>query len=355
MNPTATSKRDIVMNPSRIRASFAVRSLRPLTAVLGTSLVFTACSGGGGAGDPSGEDVGAQISRPITVVVPFGPGGGADSVSRTAGKIMEEEIGVGTPVINVDGGTGSTGMTRMLSGNPDESIAALIQDTLATVPAGSAAFSLDDVRAVCRLQEMPSALLVREGTYDDWEGLKAAAEQQPGELKAATVGAGGVDDIVLAALEQSQGTEFRRVPYAVPSERYAAMLGGSADLMYEQLGDVREYIESGDFVPVMIFSKEPVEGYEDVPLATDLGVPEEVILPQFRGFVASADASDGVVDQLSEACAAVAEDPEFQEFQEQVYATEDSYQPADEFQTFVEEQEIKIADLLEKYDVQTAN
>jgi tripartite-type tricarboxylate transporter receptor subunit TctC len=343
------------MHSPRIRERRIGHAARSLAVAVTSGLVVAACGGGGGAGDPTAADDGGQaISRPVTVVVPFGPGGGADSVSRAAGQVMEREIGVGMPVINVDGGTGSTGMTRMLSGNPDESIATLIQDTLATIPAGSAAFALEDIRAVCRLQEMPSALFVRKGTYADWEELKAAASQQPGELQAATVGTGGVDDIVLAALAQAHGTEFRPVPYADPSERYAALLGGAADVMYEQLGDVREYIESGDIVPVMVFSTEPVQGYEDVPLSTDLGVPEEVILPQFRGFVASADASDSVVQQLSDACAAAVEDPKFQEFQRQVYSTEDSYQPADEFQSFLEQQEQEISGLLEKYQVQTS-
>jgi tripartite-type tricarboxylate transporter receptor subunit TctC len=160
-----------------------------------------------------------------------------------------------------------------------------------------------------------------------------------------------VDDVVLAALEDAHGTAFRPVPYADPSERYAAVLGGSADIMYEQLGDVRQYIESGDFIPVMIFSDEPVEGYEEVPLATDLDVSADVVLPQFRGLVISAEASEEVVNTLSEACGTAVETPDFQEFQEQVYSAEDSYMPADEFNTFIEEQEARIAELLEQYDI----
>ena len=343
------------MHLSRPRAASRVRAARPLALVLSTGLLATACGGGGGAGDPTtADDGGAALTRPITIVVPFDPGGGSDSVSRAASKVMEQKLGVGMPAINVPGATGNTGLTRMLSGTPDESVATLIQDTLATIPAGSAAFTLDDVQAVCRLQEMPSGLFVRKGTYADWGELEAAAKKHPGELQAATVGTGGVDDIVLGALAKSQGTEFRPVPYADPAERYAALLGRSADLMYEQLGDVREYVESGDMVPLMLFWPKPVKGYEDVPLATDLGVPEEVIIPQFRGFVAPADASEDVVSRLSDACAAATKDPAFQKFQKEVYATPDSYQSAEEFQTFLEQQEQEIASLLDKYQVETS-
>ena len=76
------------------------------------------------------------------------------------------------PVVNVPGATGSTGMTEMLSSRPGEAMAVLIQDTLATVSAGGAAFEMDELRAVCRVQSMPSALLVRK---DDLPGLGGPA------------------------------------------------------------------------------------------------------------------------------------------------------------------------------------
>src|SRR5581483_10520042 len=50
--------------------------------------------------------------HPINFIVPWGPGGGADLLARTAGKIMSEDLGVSVPVINVPGATGATGMTK---------------------------------------------------------------------------------------------------------------------------------------------------------------------------------------------------------------------------------------------------
>ncbi|HEX2176635.1 MAG TPA: tripartite tricarboxylate transporter substrate binding protein [Nocardioidaceae bacterium] len=289
----------------------------------------TGTTGGGGA---------ATFDRPVELVAPFGPGGGSDQVARALGAAMEKEIDTDIPVINVPGATGSTGLTQMLSSRPGESMAVLIQDTLTTVAAGSAAFELDEVRAVCRAQSMPSALMVRKGTYSSWEELAAAAKQSPGQLKVATVGSNSVDDIVLAAAKETQGTSFRAVPFSEPSERYAALLGGSVDVLYEQLGDVRQYLDSGDFVPVVLLADEPVEGYEDVPTATDIGFPQEVVLPQFRGMVVNADAPDDTVNALSEACGTAVETPKFQDFQQQVFATADSYQSAEDFDAFLQEQ-----------------
>src|SRR5690606_37320875 len=130
-----------------------------------------------------------------------------------------------------------------------------------------------------RLRSLPSALMVRKGSYESWEDLAAVAKSRPCELTVATVGSNSVHDMVLAALEEKHDTSFRAVPYSEPSERYTALLGGEVDVLYEQLGDVRGYLDSGDFVPLVVLADKPVEGHKGVPLASDIGLPDEVVLP----------------------------------------------------------------------------
>ncbi|GFG50952.1 hypothetical protein CQY20_15910 [Mycolicibacterium agri] len=329
---------------SRRRKAFVVGSVAAL------AMVAASCgeSSSGSSGSADGKNV---FRRPVDLVVPFGPGGGADQVARASAAAMEGIIDQQIPVVNVPGATGSTGMTKMLSGRPGESMAILIQDTLTTVPAGTASFKLDEVRGACRLQSMPSAIMVRKGTFPNWDALAAAAKERPGQLKVATVGTNSVDDIVLAALRDKLGTQFRAVPFSEPSERYAALLGGGVDVLYEQLGDVKQYLDSGDFVPVILISDEKVKGFENVPTAGELGLPEEVVLPQFRGLVVSSKSSDDVVQALSDACGEAVKTPEMTKFQEQVFAAADSYQPADEFQSFLEEQQTLIGEQLKSYNI----
>ena len=311
-------------------------------------LVFATGCGGGTRG-PSGSGGDEQSNRPVDMVVPFGAGGGADQVARIAAASIEEELGAQVPVINTPGATGSTGMTSMLTSPPGESVAILIQDTLATVPYGSASFELDQIQGVCRLQEMPSALFVQgDGPYQDWESLAAAARERPGELRVATVGQGGVDDVMLAALAEQVGIEFRAVPFSDPSERYAALLGGAVDALYEQPGDVLSNLESGEFEPVMVFAEERVEGLEgDYVLGRDVGM--ELVLNQFRGIVTNAEADSATVGRLSDACAVVQEDTDFTEFQEQNFSTPESYQDAEEFTEYTQTQADTIAELQREF------
>lgn len=321
------------------------KSLRVLAA--GTAVLFAVSCAPSKTRTIGGN---ASFERPVELVIPFGSGGGADQVGRAVGAAIEGEIDQQVPVVNVPGATGSSGMTNMLAGRPGESMAVLIQDTLTTVPAGSAAFDTDELRPVCRLQSMPSALMVRRDTYEDWEELSAAAKDDPGELKVATVGANSVDDIVLSALEKNEDTRFRAVPYSEPSERYAALLGGEVDVLYEQLGDVTQYLDSKDFVPVLVVADKPVEGFT-APTVRDIGLPKDVVLPQFRGLVTSKDSSDEVVESMSDACEVAVESPEVQKFQDKVYADEDSFQDSDEFDRFLTEQETLINRQLKEYDL----
>ena len=88
-----------------------------------------------------------------------------------------------------------------------------------------------------------------------------------------------------------------------------------------------------------------------VPTPGSLGLPQEVRLPQFRGIVGLGDASDEIVNALSDACDEAVKTPEMTQFQSQVFAAEDSYQTADQFQAFLEEQESLIAEQLKSYGI----
>jgi len=323
-----------------------VRHLRTARAlsVLPALALITACGASGATGD--GQE--GTYTRPVEMVVPFGPGGGADALGRALAAEMEGPLGVDVPVVNVPGATGGTGLAKMLSGKPGESIAVLSQDTMTTAVAGSASFSLEDIRAMCRLQSMPSAVMVRTGKFEKWEDLVAAARKKT--LTVATVGTQSVDDIVLGAISKTFGTTFRAVPFSEPSERYGSVLNGDVDVLYEQLGDVRQYLDSGEFTPLAIIAEEAPEDYADVPTAGELGLPPETVLPQFRGIVTSADASDEQVEALASACEEAAGTDELTAFQEDVYADPDSFQGT-EFDDFLAEQAELVSTQLEEYGI----
>jgi tripartite-type tricarboxylate transporter receptor subunit TctC len=118
-----------------------------------------------------------------------------------------------------------------------------------------------------------------------------------------------------------KGLRLNAVPFAKPGERYAAVVGGNADLLYEQAGDVRGFLESGQLRPVLHFSGDR-GSFPDVPLAVTLG--DELTTRAYRGIVVSAATDPELVRSLTASLGEVARTPEFQAYLKDQYAAPDS-------------------------------
>jgi len=268
-------------------------------------------------------------SRPIDFIVPWGAGGGADQLARKLGSLAEKELGVSLPVINVAGATGGTGAAKLLAApNDGYSIAVFIADSLAAVAAGDAAYSLKDFAPIIRAQLCPSYIFVRtDGPYKSWKDVEDAAKAKPGQLKIAITGQGSLDEATSAYLG-SKGVKFNPVPYPTPGERYAALLGGHADLLYEQAGDVRQYLTNNQIKPVIIFREKRLEDFPDVPCSKELGY--EIYLPQFRTIVAKAGTDPAKIKVLADAFEKATKTPEWAAFGKEQYMTADSFMGPEE-------------------------
>ena len=262
--------------------------------------------------------------HPINFIVPWGAGGGADLLARTSSKIMEKGLGVSLPVINVPGADGLVGMTKLLTSPADGySMAVLIGDTYALLTRKNPPFTLDQIIPLAIMIQQPSGLWVNaKGPWKTWDDVVAAAKKKT--LTVAVTGFGSADDISTRYLK-SKGVDLQSVPFAEPGMRYSSILGGNADIVYEQTGDVRSYFDSGKMRPVLFFYPHRVQipAFANVPVSKELGY--DVTLPQFRAIVVRAGTPPDRVKQLADALAQVAKTPEFKAYLAQQYADPNSY------------------------------
>jgi len=266
-------------------------------------------------------------TRPVETIVPWGPGGGADQLARLTSKLIEPMLKTSFPVINVPGATGATGMTKLLSGEADGySMAVYIADTNALLAGHSPRWKLGDLEPIAVMMQVPSFLFVAENSpIKDWAQFEKMARAKPATLKVATLGFGSVDDMTLGVLA-ANGIKVVEVPYAKPSERYVSVIGGHVDALYEQAGDVRQFIINKQIRPIIIFGKQRLAAFPDVPCSYELGY--KVALPQFRSFVVKAGTPVDRVKALSDAMAKVAADPEYKKFLTEQFADAHSFIPA---------------------------
>lgn len=277
-------------------------------------------------------------SRPVELIVPFGPGGGADQLARLTGKLLEPVVGQGIPVVNVPGGTGATGMAKLIAAPADGYSAAIyIADTHSLLVGESPRWSVDDIVPLAVMIQQPSFLLVaKDSPYKTWDDFAKAAKATPGKLKVATVGFGSVDDFTLKHLDSKGGVKVVQVPFSKPNERYVSILGGHADALYEQGGDVASFLKSGEMRPLLMFGEKRMAEFPDVPASGELGFT--VSLPQFRAIVVRSATPKENIKTMSDALAKIAASGEYKAFLKESLADPDSFMPADKSADFLKQQ-----------------
>jgi tripartite-type tricarboxylate transporter receptor subunit TctC len=172
--------------------------------------------------------------------------------------------------------------------------------------------------------QQTSAFLVAEvGRFKTWADLEKAAMTE--RLRVAITGFGSDDDVAVNFLAK-KGLRLASVPMPKPGERYASILGGHTEVLYEQIGDVRSFVDGKQMKPIVFFSDKRDAGFPDVPTATEVGY--KVSLPQFRSIIVRSGTDAGIVKKLAEALADAIGDPEYVAFLKDEYADPDSFVPA---------------------------
>jgi len=264
-------------------------------------------------------------SRPIEFVVPWGPGGGADQLARKIAPGLEKALGVSLPVINAPGATGQTGLTKMLAAASDGySISVFIADTLALQMGASTKWKLTDMTPAAIMIQQPSAFMVAENSpLKTWKDVEAEARKRP--LKVGVTGFGSADDLHVIYFT-AKGLKMQSVPFAKPAERYTSVLGGHADLVYEQLGDVKSFLDGKQMRPVVIFADKRFPAFSNVPTGKELG--HDIIINQFRAVVMKAGTDAARVKAVSDALAKVAGTDDYKAWLKDQFAEAGSFVPA---------------------------
>jgi tripartite-type tricarboxylate transporter receptor subunit TctC len=236
------------------------------------------------------EKPGGFPKRPLTMIVPYGTGGGSDQLTRAMTGALERVIKVPITVVNKPGGGGVAGLSDFFAARADGyTLTEHIDDAATLYAAGKIKENpAVDWFPLCVAQITFSQIYVRpkDERFPNWDAVLALAKQKPRMLTIANVAhAGSMERVTMYLLEKALGFKVTQVSFDKPVERYGALVGGHVDLLFEQPGDVRAYIESGDMKPVLTFLNERPTAFQDAPCLKDIGVTMEPLF-RFRGFFA---------------------------------------------------------------------
>lgn len=276
-------------------------------------------------------------SPPIEMVIPWGAGGGADVLGRIVAKWLENDLKVALPVLNMPGASGMIGLGRMVSKAADGyTISVLTGDSLMMAATPAASVKWADMVTLGVLVRQPSGIFAPPGSrFKTWQDVTRALQAEPGSVTMGITGPNTADDLTVQYLSAAKKLSINGIPYPKPGERYAAVLGGHVDLLYEQAGDVRSYLDSGRLKPLIFFSPTRLAApFADVPVAGDLGY--DILLPQVRAVMIKAGTDAQRLSVLAASVERFALSAEYKAFLDQQLALTDSFIPGKSAQAFLD-------------------
>ena len=257
-------------------------------------------------------------SRPITLIVPWGAGGGTDATARIIGSLLEKELGQPVTVVNRTGGSGVVGHAAIAAAAPDGYTIGL-----ATVEIGMMHWQgLTELTGASYtplglVNADPAGIQVRaDSPYKNVTELLAAIKANPGKLKASGTGQGGIWHLAIAGLLRDQKIDPATVPW-VPSNGAAPglqdMVAGGVDIAPCSLPEARALIDAGKVKSLAIMNDKPSALYPNVP-TLKAAIGSDWTMAAWRGMVAPKGIPPEARDKLAAAIQKVAASKDYTDF-----------------------------------------
>ena len=290
--------------------------------------------------------------RTITMVVPFPPGGVADTVARPMAEAMSRDLKQSVVIENKAGAGGAIGMAHAAKAKPDGYTVLMALSSYTVLPEADKVlgrtpqYQLADLKPVARITADPTVLAVRaDSPWRTYAEFIAAARAAPGKITFGSSGNYGTMHMPMAMLALAQGVQMTHVPYTGAGPAIVGLLGGQVDALSTGPASIVQHVKAGKVRVLAHWGEGRLAALPDVPSLRELGVPVEYA--QWSGIFVPAGTPEPVVARLREAAKAAAND----ERVKQVLGTAGSpilYMDAPEFQRYVDADAAKMSEVVKK-------
>ena len=253
-------------------------------------------------------------TRPITLVVPFGAGGGTDIIARAFASSAANILGVPVNVVNRPGAAGTTGAAEVARARPDGTTIMITSSgsyVLSGLMRGLDVNAFDSFRTVGQIGNLTTSLMVSaDGPYQTIDDLVDALRANPGGLSWAHTGRGSFHHVAGQAFLDSLGLDAVDVPFSSGGTTRTAVIGGQVDfgmIGIQQRSGFEEQIRA-----LALVSDERDPFADDVPTFPELGFDTPLVSSPIALFL-PLGTPDEIVSALEETARAVTQDPAFEE------------------------------------------
>ncbi|AEG94591.1 tripartite tricarboxylate transporter substrate binding protein [Ramlibacter tataouinensis] len=294
----------------------------------------------------------AYPARPVTMIVPFPPGGLADIVARPVAEAMGRELGQPVVIENKAGAGGGIGMAQAAKAPADGYTVLLSLSSFTVIPEADALlgrppmYSLAALRPVARFTADPTVLAVRaDAPWKTAKDFVEDAKKRPGAINYGSSGNYGTMHVPMEILAQNTGIRMTHVPFTGAGPAVVALLGGQIDAVSSGPATVLQHVKSGKLRVLGHWGSGKLKSMPEVPALKDAGYGAEYA--QWSGLFVPAGTPEPVVQRLRAAARAAAADPKVKE----VIANAGSpilYQDTPEFERYVQADARRMADVVKK-------
>ena len=293
----------------------------------------------------------AYPERPLTLIVPWGAGGGTDATARIIASLLEKEIKQPINVVNRTGGSGVVGHSAIAEAEPDGYTLGIATVEIGMMHwQGLTELTSENYTPLALVNEDPAAVTVRADA--EWADLKALIDEikaNPGKLKASGTGQGGIWHLAIAGLLSELGLDPAAVVW-VPSEGAAPglqdLVAGGVDIAPVSIPEARSLLEAGRVKSLAVMSSERNPAFPDVPTTQEtVGVAWNI--GAWRGIVGPKGLPDEVTSMLIPALEKVVNSAEYKEFMGgRGFGIR--WAPGDEFAAFMKESDANLGEVMRK-------
>ncbi len=294
----------------------------------------------------------AYPTRPVTMIVPFPPGGVADIVGRPLAATMEKTLRQPIVVANRTGAGGAVGMREVAKAQPDGYTILMALSSISIFPVSDRingvqpAYELKDFVPVALVTADPTVLVVRaDSPYRTVKDFVDAAKANPGKINYSSSGVYGTLHVAMEIFANAAGIKLFHVPYGGGGPAVTALLGGQVQALASGPAAAIGQISGGKMRALASWSTERLKLLPDIPTFKELGYDAEFYI--WSGVFAPAATPAPMVNRLREAVREAANSSEFRGAMEKV-RTPVSYLDAPEFAKYWERDARRLAVALEK-------
>ena len=234
----------------------------------------------------------AYPSKPITLVVPTGPGGGFDLVARRLEKVLAKNLGQSVVVMNRPGSGSLVGTMAVVNSAPDGYT--LMMGGLSNIIFNGSMYKkrpydpMADFTAIGVVAQTPYVMIARRDlTQGDITSVTRFALANPGKLNIGNAGAGTGQQVLGAAYVKETGAKLLTVPYQSAQAVYTDLLGGRVDLLVDTLPSARRFIESKQVNALFTTGNKRDPLFPNLPTARESGLPGTEMTSWFGLFALS--------------------------------------------------------------------